>query len=321
MRNLLITILCLVSIVTNAQQLQFTTFHTKDNKETKNIDSAYYERKLTLNNDEINSVKVVETYRSNNKTKLIGTQKSFKEKIFLGQKIESYENGNTKSKEFYSLDAVLKDTAHYFYNNGKLKLTYYYPSKTQNDKTKVTDTLILLYQDSTGKRLLTNGNGYAEIESKNSVEKGNFKKHKKIGEWNGSFMDGKYTFVEKYQNNKLVSGITTDSTGTTYTYQESNFMVEPQYPGGITALRRFIANNFNYPEEAIVNAVNGSLNASFVISKTGKMTDLKITKDLGYGTAEAFLRVLRQTKDWSPGIMRGVPVRVQYNLPLKLNTE
>lgn len=62
----------------------------------------------------------------------------------------------------------------------------------------------------------------------------------------------------------------------------------------------------------------GQLVASFVIEKDGSVNELKILKDLGYGTGEEFIRVLKKCEKWSPGMQDGRFVRVQFRLALKL---
>jgi len=193
----------------------------------------------------------------------------------------------------------------------------------------VTDTLILTFKDSLGNTHLTNGNGYAElyiesndlVKAPREIEKGNFKNHKRHGEWTGYFLEGKYHFVEQYDNGKIVTGVSKDALNKEYTYDESNYMVEPEYPGGIIAIRRFIANNYRYPEQAIRNKVTGTVIVSFAVDTQGKLRDLKVASDLGYGTGEEALNVLKKTKSWQPGIMRGIPVKVGFTLPVNLNLQ
>lgn len=318
MKRLIFFLLATLYFSTGYAQLSFTTFYTKDGKETKNQDEAHYYSELSLTDD--SQVRVTEKFISTNKTKLIGTYSSFKDKIFIGQKLQAYENGKIKSKELYSSDGVLIDTAYYYYPNGKLKLAYEYPFKVENDITKVTDTLILVYQDSLGKRHLHNGNGYAEIDYKNStLEKGNYENHKRIGKWTGTFSNGKYSFEENYDKGKLISGITRDSLNKEYNYDNTNFMIEPTYPGDIVALRKFIANSYQYPREAVQNRVKGTVKLSFVIDQEGNMVDIKVDEDLGYGTGTEGIRVLRRAKKWTAGYMRGVPVKVAYSLPIRLD--
>lgn len=317
MKRLGLFLIAIIYLNIGYAQLNFTTLYTKEGKETKNLEEAHYFRELALL--ENSAVQVTERYTADNKTKLIGTYANFKDRYFVGQKFEAYENGKIKSKELYSQDGVLIDTAYYYYPNGKLKIAYAYPHTIKEKKTTVTDTLLLVYHDSLGVRHLFNGDGYAEIDSKNSIEKGNYKNHKRIGKWTGTFMRGKYSFEESYEDGKLIAGITKDSLNNEYKYDHTNFRVEPDYPGGIIAIRKFIATNYSYPKEAIQNRVQGTVKVSFIIDQTGNMIDPKVDEDLGYGTGPAAIRVLKQAKKWKPGIMRGVPVKVAYSLPIRLN--
>lgn len=315
-----ILLILLIALIAHATygQIAFKTFYTKEGKETKNRNEAYYYRELSpLENKLVN---VTEKYIHTDKTKLIGTFNSFKDKKFVGQKFEGFENGKLKAKEMFSNDGVLIDTAYYYHPNGKLKIAFHYPYTIEKNTTKVTDTLILVYNDSLGKRHLANGNGYAKIEHRNStIEKGNYKDHKRIGNWTGSFMDEKYRFEESYENGKLISGITKDSLNKEYAYDRSNFMVEPDYPGGINKLRQFIGQYYPFPQQALRARVSGTVIVAFVINQEGNMVEMKVEEDLGYETGDAAMKVLQRAKKWTPGIMRGVPVRVMYHLPIRLD--
>lgn len=316
---LFLIILTFISQIGYAQ-LSITTYFTKEGKETKDQTIAQYYRLVELvASEEESSIVVQEKFIQTNNTKLIGSYNNFKDKKFVGQKLEAYENGKLKSKEKYSNDGVLIDTAYYYYPNGKIKYAYHYPNAIKDNKTVVSDTLFLIYKDSIGNILLQDGIGYAELEHSNGdIEKGKYISHKKEGEWEGSFSKG-YTFKENYNNGKLVSGVSTDSLENEVIYDNSNFKVEPAYPNGIHALRVYIANNFNYPKEAIQNRVAGTIRVSFVVEKDGSIDNLSIDEDLGYGTGKEAIRIIKRAKKWSPGLMRGVPVRVKYNIPIRIN--
>ncbi|MBC7438691.1 MAG: energy transducer TonB, partial [Flavobacterium sp.] len=58
----------------------------------------------------------------------------------------------------------------------------------------------------------------------------------------------------------------------------------------------------------------------FVVEKDGKLTDIKILRDLGFGTGKEAIRVLNSSPKWKPGIQNGRPVRVLYNLPISIVT-
>lgn len=95
--------------------------------------------------------------------------------------------------------------------------------------------------------------------------------------------------------------------------------VQPEYPGGINALRQFLANNINYPDEAIENEVNGTVIATFVVERDGYISDIKIDKKLGYGCDEEVIRVIKKTPKWTPGFLHGKPVRYRFRLPVTFN--
>ena len=90
----------------------------------------------------------------------------------------------------------------------------------------------------------------------------------------------------------------------------------PEFPGGIAAFYKFIKKEYKTPSNF---KGKGSLIASFVVETDGSLSDIKIVKDLGYGTAEEFVRLLKISPKWEPGILRGKAVRSQYNIPIHLN--
>ncbi len=97
--------------------------------------------------------------------------------------------------------------------------------------------------------------------------------------------------------------------------------IDPQPPGGMPAFMRYVGQNYDYPQEAIEAEVNGQVQVAFVVEKDGGLTDMKIIRDLGYGTGEAAIRVLQSSSKWSPGVQNGRPVRVAYTLPIRLNLQ
>lgn len=99
----------------------------------------------------------------------------------------------------------------------------------------------------------------------------------------------------------------------------TSVQVNPEPPGGMAAFRKWIADNFQYPQGAIDQGVKGAVEMTFVVEKDGSLTDIKVVRDLGYGTGQAGINLLKRAKKWSPGIQNGRPVRVQYKLPIRLD--
>jgi len=57
---------------------------------------------------------------------------------------------------------------------------------------------------------------------------------------------------------------------------------------------------------------------SFIVRKTGKITDIKMLRDIGKGCGKEAARVVSLTDGmWTPGVQRGKAVNVQYNLPVR----
>src|SRR5690606_24608073 len=71
--------------------------------------------------------------------------------------------------------------------------------------------------------------------------------------------------------------------------------IDPQPPGGMRTFMEYVRENYVYPEAAVEAAVNGTVHVSFVVERDGSLADMKIVKDLGYGTGEAAIRVLQSS--------------------------
>lgn len=95
--------------------------------------------------------------------------------------------------------------------------------------------------------------------------------------------------------------------------------VQPSFPGGMQAFYKWIGENFRYSAEAKEKGVNGALLLSFIIEKDGTLNDIEVLKDLGYGTGQAAIDLLKGSPKWSPGQKNGESVRVSYNLPIQMN--
>jgi len=97
--------------------------------------------------------------------------------------------------------------------------------------------------------------------------------------------------------------------------------VNPEPIGGMNAFRKWLADNYVYPQGAIDAGVKGQIMVSFVVERDGSLTDIKVVRDLSYGTGQAAVNLLKKAKPWNPGIQNGRPVRVQYQLPFSLNLQ
>ena len=89
----------------------------------------------------------------------------------------------------------------------------------------------------------------------------------------------------------------------------------PQFPGGEKALTDYMANNVKYPEEAKNKNIAGRVFASFVVEKDGSVNEVKVLRGIGGGCDEEAVRVIKSMPKWKPGIQKGKPVRVSFQMP------
>lgn len=91
----------------------------------------------------------------------------------------------------------------------------------------------------------------------------------------------------------------------------------PAYPGGEAALSQFAASNINYPQDAIDQGTEGTVNVSFVINEKGKVMNAVVTgRTAGHGLDEEALRMIQQMPQWKPGLVKGHPVKTRLTLPV-----
>jgi len=59
---------------------------------------------------------------------------------------------------------------------------------------------------------------------------------------------------------------------------------------------------------------------SFVVDIDGSIMDIKVIKDIGFGTGKEAIRVLKLCPKWTPGVQDGKPVRCEFTLPISIDT-
>ena len=85
---------------------------------------------------------------------------------------------------------------------------------------------------------------------------------------------------------------------------------EAQFPGGQDAWRQFLEQHVHPRVAARHKAPPGNytVTISFLVDKTGKVTEVKALNDPGYGTAEDAVNAFKHTPDWIPAVQKGKTV-------------
>ena len=95
----------------------------------------------------------------------------------------------------------------------------------------------------------------------------------------------------------------------------------PEFPGGSEKFMEYLSGNITYPEDAKEKGISGRVFIQFVIEKDGSVSNVKVMKGIGGGCDEEAVRVVKAMPKWKPGIQKGKPVRVSYNLPLNFKLD
>lgn len=105
--------------------------------------------------------------------------------------------------------------------------------------------------------------------------------------------------------------------------EEIFFIVEemPDFPGGDTALRQFIANSVDYPKIAVEKGIQGKVYVTFVVTKDGSVANATIARGVDPSLDKEALRVVNSLPKWKPGKQRGVAVNVSYTVPINFKLE
>ncbi len=90
----------------------------------------------------------------------------------------------------------------------------------------------------------------------------------------------------------------------------------PEFPGGMEALQKFIEDNMQYPRIAAENNIYGKVYVSFVIDTDGTVLNPRLLRNIGGGCGAEAIRIVKMMPQWKPGMQKGKPVRVPYNLPV-----
>ena len=90
----------------------------------------------------------------------------------------------------------------------------------------------------------------------------------------------------------------------------------PMFPGGERALMEFLKENVKYPPMAAKRKTQGKVVMTFVVDKTGKVTEIKVAKSVDIYLDTEAMRVCKLLPDFIPAHQNGEPVSVWFTLPI-----
>ena len=90
----------------------------------------------------------------------------------------------------------------------------------------------------------------------------------------------------------------------------------PEFPGGDLGLMKYIQRNVKYPPIAKEYNITGKVYVSFIVDKSGAVTNVKIVRGVDKNLDAEALRVVKSLPKYKPGKQRGQPVRVMFTIPI-----
>ncbi len=91
---------------------------------------------------------------------------------------------------------------------------------------------------------------------------------------------------------------------------------QPEFPGGLEAMMKFIQKNMKYPAQARRMGTEGKVFIGFVVNSDGKIVDVNTIKGISADCDKEATRVIGLMPPWKPGKQNGRAVRVRYVLPV-----
>lgn len=250
-----------------------------------------------------------------------------------------YDNGELE-KEMYYQNGQLHDTYKSYFNNGKLhqELTYYEGIpithiQTLDAKGKVvggstlsdgygslqtfaideltlrlTNVLTVNFEDG-----VLNGE-YLEYDDEGDLKvKGQYSKGVKVGKWDTYNNKGKvYMSVDK-GDGKADEGKDSEFTLRLHDLNRTT----PEFKGGEVGLMKWLSS-VGYPNLAKENDMEGQVYTQFMVTETGEYDALEIARSSGHKLLDqAVLDYFPTMPPWTPANEHGLPVKVQYVVPVR----
>lgn len=223
---------------------------------------------------------------------------------------EYFENGEVKRVSRYNDSLKVRQVKQYFSIG----------SVFQDFETDLTGiTVVKSVLEPNGKHLVIGGNGdgvlISDLDFKGKVESGKFMNGKRMGEWIGYYKNGDLYYKEVYKEGKLVFGQSFDENGNRFEYKEVEVL--PEFIGGYNAMFRFLGSSTNYPKDAVKKNITGRVTVRFSVEKDGSISNVIVLRPVYPSLDEEAVRVIKAMSGrWNPGLLRGMPVKVFYTIPV-----
>lgn len=92
----------------------------------------------------------------------------------------------------------------------------------------------------------------------------------------------------------------------------------PEYPSGQQEMYKYFMG-IDLPQNIPQDSLISSFYFQFTVTCDGKIEDIRALKNPDHSIAKYYVEQLKLMPDWIPGKHHGIPVNVNYTLPLKIH--
>ena len=109
----------------------------------------------------------------------------------------------------------------------------------------------------------------------------------------------------------------TQAPDTTKAVPYGEIEVKPAFNGGGAGeFSKWVNENLVYPKAAFDAGIQGSVTLQFTVGKDGRVGDVTVLRGADPGLDAEAVRVVSSSPAWTPGYVKGEPVKVTYTFPV-----
>jgi TonB family protein len=114
--------------------------------------------------------------------------------------------------------------------------------------------------------------------------------------------------------------IPVDTSMKVYEVKQLDERAKPIYDEKGMDFSKFISKNLAYPDAALKQNIQGTVEIFFVVEPSGRVSNIKILKPVGAGCSQEAIRLIKMLS-WMPGIKNDMAVRTKLIVSISFNLE
>jgi len=96
---------------------------------------------------------------------------------------------------------------------------------------------------------------------------------------------------------------------------------EAEFTGGYSCFINFLIKNFNYPQKAMINNIQGKVIVSFIVETDGSLSNINIKQGIEKDLNAEAIRIVSIMPKWKPAYKNGKAVRSNCQVPINFKIE